>query len=270
MQQYLKLSLLLLVALSAFTGFGQQNTRVLNGKVKNAKNDVADILIINLNTKKSTITDALGHFAIEVQLKDSLQFMAVQYHTKKISITDTIFHKNWLVVNLIEKVIQLNEATVMPYNLTGKLATDIEKLPIVPTVTASSIGLPNANIRKISQSERLLFKANSGKYIYYYVIAMSINLHKILNKVSGRTKTIEEMVTRDKNMAFEKEIIAKFSKKTIAADFNIPESNIDGFLTYCLSQDDFIEVAQQDDMEKVWDYLKTKSITFKTTDTPSD
>ena len=280
MQRHLRFLLLVLIVLNSFTGFSQENERLLNGRVKSVKNDVSNILIVNLNSKKSTITDSLGVFSIEVKLRDSLRFTAVQYLTKEIVITDEIFNNNFVVINLVENVINLNEVVVTPYNLTGKIDLDIERLGIKPVVTASSLGLPNANVEKMTQSERLLLEADRGKYIRlatiedqgklleilgYATVTVIINTHKVMNKFSGRTKALEEMVARDEDMEMEKEIITKFSKKTMAESFDIPIIHIDGFLTYCLSQKDFSEVSQTGNTVEIWEYLRVKSVEFKET-----
>ena len=262
MEKHLRF-LLLLIALTSCIGFGQENKTLLNGRAKSNKNDVSNILIINLNSKKSTITDSLGLFTIEVKLRDSLRITAVQYLTQEIIITDTIFNENILILNLVDNVINLEEVTVTPYNLTGKIDLDIERLGIKPVVTSSTLGLQNANIDPMTQSERLLLEADRGQYVYYYGIAIVINTHKVMNKLSGRTKSFEEMVARDENMKLEKEIITKFSKETISDGLDIPLKDIDGFLTYCLSQNDFSALSQSDNSEQIWEYLKGKSIEFK-------
>lgn len=280
MQRHLRFLLLVLIALTSFTGFSQENERLLNGRVKSVKNDVSNILIVNLNSKKSTITDSLGVFSIEVKLRDSLRFTAVQYLTKEIVITDEIFNTDFVVINLVENIINLNEVVVTPYNLTGKIDLDIERLGIKQVVTASSLGLPNADVEKMTQSERLLLEADRGKYIRlatiedqgklleilgYATVTVIINTHKVMNKFSGRTKALEEMVARDEDMEMEKEIITKFSKKTMAESFDIPIIHIDGFLTYCLSQKDFSEVSQAGNTVEIWEYLRVKSVEFKET-----
>jgi len=278
LQKYLKFLLVSILAFGSYTGISQENTRLLNGNVKSLKNDVADILIINLNTKQSTITDSLGRFTIEVKLRDSLRFTAVQYLTKEIVIIEALFLQNFLDVTLIENIINLDEVTVTPYNLSGQLNFDIDRLGLKPAVTSSTLGLPNAGVQKMTQSERLLLEADRGKYVRlatiedrgklmeilgYATVSVVINTHKIMNRVSGRTKSFEDMVARDENMELEKEIIAKFSKKTIAEDLDIPEENIDGFLTYCMAQKDFSEVSEAANTIAIWDYLKVKSIAFK-------
>ncbi len=247
--------------LTTLLGFSQEQTKLLKGKVKSLNNDVSDVLIVNLNSKKSTITDSLGLFKIEVKLKDSLRITAVQYLTKEIIISQEVFNKNSVVVNLVDNVIDLEEVTVTPYNLTGKIDLDLKRLAINPAITSSTLDLPNADIEKMTQSERLLIEADRGNYVNYYGIALTINTHKIMNRLSGRTKAFEEMVIRDEKMKLEKEIIAKFSKKSISKGFDIPETKIDRFLTYCLLQDDFLELSKRNTTE-VWEYLKNKSVEF--------
>lgn len=264
--KYLKFLLLLFIVLISSNAYSQKNRTLLNGKIKSNKNDVSNILIVNLNSEKSTITDSLGLFTIEVKLRDSLRITAVQYLTKEIIITATILNEKILILDLVDNVISLEEVTVTPYNLTGKIDLDIERLGLKPVVTSSTLGLQNANIDPMTQSERLLLEADRGQYVYYYGIAAVINLHKVLNKVSGRTKSFEEMVERDENTKFEKEIISKFSKETISDGLDIPLKDIDGFLTYCLSQKDFSELSQSDNFEQIWEYLKGKSFEFKEPD----
>lgn len=114
--------------MASFTRFNQDNTTLINGRAKSFKNDVSNILIVNLNSKKSTIIDFLGLFTIEAKLK---------------------------------------EVTVTPHNLTGKLDLDAERLGIKPVVTSSTLGLPNADVEVevMTQNQRLLLEADRGKYI---------------------------------------------------------------------------------------------------------
>ncbi|MDO6470669.1 hypothetical protein [Maribacter sp. 1_MG-2023] len=276
---------LLVAVLASFLGFGQDNSTLIKGKVSSTKNDVSNVLIVNLNSKRSTITDSLGLFSIEVKLKDTVRITAVQYLPKEIVISESHMNSNLITIQLIDNIIDLNEVTVTPYNLTGEIDRDIDRLQIEPTVTSYSLGLQNADVTKMTQSERLLQEADRGKYVSlrtmdefgklneilsYVGLSVKVNTHKIMNKVSGRTKSLEEMVKRDENMNLEKEIIYKFSKRTIAENFDIPESNVNGFLTYCLSQSDFNALSDSGNMTEIWVYLETKSVEFKSSDVTKD
>ncbi|WP_133672579.1 hypothetical protein [Maribacter caenipelagi] len=242
-------------------------------------------MIINLNTKNSTITDSFGLFSIEAKLKDSLRISAVQYLPKEILITENVLSAKLIVVDLIENIIDLKEVTVTPYNLTGDINLDIDRLALKKAVTSASLGLPNASLNKMTQSERLLLEADRGKYVSlqtmdeygrlneilsYVGLSVKVNTHKIMNKVSGRTKYLEEMVERDENMKLEKEIINKFSKRTIAESFDIPKSKVNGFLTYCLSQPDFNELSNAGSMDQIWAYLERNSVAFKELQSPKE
>ncbi len=267
---------LLYIFLNPNFNFGQE--KIIQGKVRNLNNDVSNVLVVNLRSKKSTITDATGVYTMEVTLRDTLRFTAVQFHPKEIEITASILFQNSLVVDLNENVIKLNEVTVTPYNLSGKIAFDLERLNLEPSVTSSTLGLPNADVEIMTQSERLLLEADRGKFLrvatiedqgkVYEILGylnpmLIINTHKIMNRVSGRTKSLKERVARDEDIELEKEILTTFSKQILSESFNIPEKSIDAFLSYCLSQDDFSDVSQAANTVEVWEYLEARSIEFK-------
>lgn len=277
MQEHLRFLLTLFFGFTSCITFSQEKTQSINGKVINLNNDVSNVLVINLDSKKTTITDSLGLFIIEAKLRDLIRFTAVQYLTKEIVITDTIFLKNSVTVNLVENVINLNEITVTPYNLTGKIEQDIKRLFIEPVVTSSSLRLPNANVAMMTQSERLLFEADRGKFIKGGVrldtlfifpilnVHVDINLHKTLNFISGRTKTLKDAVSIEENIKMENKIVNMFSKTTMSESFGIPQNNVDGFLSFCLAQPDFFKLAEAENTIQIWEHLKAKSYEFKKT-----
>ena len=169
-------------------GYSQENVVELTGIITNPNYTVSDILVVNINSKKSTITDIKGFFSIEVKLQDTLQFSAVNYRKKEIVITDEILNQKTIQVDLEEKIVNLDEVVILPHNLTGKVALDIKIFDTKPVITSSSLGLPKANINVKTKNERLLFEADDGKLIKFYGIAATINVTKLLNKISGRTK----------------------------------------------------------------------------------
>ncbi|MBS9463491.1 hypothetical protein KIM67_13820 [Flagellimonas sp. 389] len=272
----------LVVLFVLHTGYGQEKLIKLTGNVQSLGNDVSNVLVINLSTKRSTITDAMGRFTIEAKYMDSLRFSAVQYIPKKIIVTDTMLNGNVILVSLKDNIIDLEEVIVSPYNLTGEIDLDIKRLGLKPLVSSTSLGLPNADVEVMTQSERLLLEADRGKYarfmnaeekskgmpvfLGYLTIGVIINTHKIINRASGRTKLFEEMVALDENMAMEKKIIAMFSKTTMCESFGIPQNTIDNFLSFCLAQPDFHKLKEVENTIQVWEYLKAKSHEFKKID----
>jgi len=265
--------------MTSLAGFSQENRKQINGRVKSLAKDVSNVLIINLNSKKSTITDSLGLFVIEAKLKDAIRFTAVQYLTEEIIITDSIFSREVISVNLMENVINLKEVTVMPYNLSGDIILDIERLDLKPIVTSSSLGLQNADKNPMTQNERLLQEADRGTFVRMMTIedrgkvveilgyglnfGIIINTHKVMNRVSGRTQYYRQAIVRDETLILEKDIIDMFTKESMSGEFEIPETDIDGFLTYCLAQPDSSELLLAGNSMIIWNYLREKSDDFK-------
>ncbi len=258
----------LLVFLDPDLSFGQENK--VSGSVQNRNNDISNVLVVNLNSKRSTITDSLGRFTLEAKLRDSIRFSAVQFRTKEIVVTTSMLGKDSLQVTLIEDVINLSEVVVTPYNLSGKIAQDLKRLDLAPTLNAKALGLPKADVVPMTYGERLLIEADRGKYVRYYGIALTINTHKLLNRLSGRTGLLEARVARDADLRLEKEIIAKFSKKTISDGLGIAESDVDAFLTFCISQEGFSALSQAENNILIWEYLQAKSLEFKRYDLPKE
>ncbi len=282
MSTYSRGILLLLLLLICFLGHSQTETYSLTGKVQNGSNDVSNVLVVNLASKKSTITDTLGLFTIEVKLRDSLRFSALQYIPKKITVTDSVLYQKMIIVELVENVINLDEVMVTPYNLTGHIDSDIKRLHIEPTVNSSTLGLPNANLQGITQGERLLLEADRGKFVRlatiedqgkifevlgYASLTVIINTHKILNRVSGRTQNLRGRVNRDEDLLVESNLITLFSRETLSEGLGIPRDKMNGFLTYCLSQSDFSTLSEKPDTLDIWEYLRERSDEFKETGT---
>ncbi|MCF6350190.1 MAG: carboxypeptidase-like regulatory domain-containing protein [Flavobacteriaceae bacterium] len=248
-----------------------QNEISLNGKVLNSENDTSNILVINLNSNKTTITDYKGKFIIEAKVNDTIQLIAFQFISKKIIVNDSMFKQKKIIVQLKEKVIELDEVTILPHNLSGNLTYDSKSIKLRPKVTASSLGLPNADVKPLTQNKRLLAEADSGKWIYffqkdsiyYYRPTIIINLHKIINRVSGRTRNMRDRVSFDKELKITEEIKSIFSEQTLSVEFNIPKEEIKLFLNYCEEQSDFSRLSENKNPFEIWEYFKKKSIAFR-------
>src|SRR5690606_10871001 len=233
----------------------------IRGQVFIADSDASGVHVINLSKNRVTITNSKGEFQLEAQVNDTISFSLIGYSNRKLIITENIIKGEKIYIQLEESAIDLEEVIVKPFYVSGELKEDLIELEA--EVSASSLNLPNADVKKMTKSERLLIEADGGKYINYYGLSLTINLHKIMNKVSGRTKSFEDMVARDENIELEKKIITKFSKETISEGLSIPLKNIDEFLTFCIFQKDFSELSEASSTMMIWEYLKTKSIEFK-------
>ncbi len=249
--------------LSSILGYSQDNVTELTGSVKSSNIEASNILIINLNSRESTITNAKGEFSIEGKLNDTIKFAAIHYLTKEIVITDSILNQKTILIDLKEKVIDLDEVVILPHNLTGRVDLDIKTIDTKPIINSSSLGLPKANIKVKTKNERLLFQADNGKLIKFYGIAATVNITKLLNKISGRTKKLKDHVSLDKHVKIENEIDNLYSKKILSEELGIPQTNIVGFLDFCVNHPDFSKFPKTINALQVLEYFKSKSYEYK-------
>ena len=107
----------LICLLSILSSAAQQEERtLLRAQVLYRNTNVPNENVINTTSEMATITNEKGEFAIRVKLDDELVFTAINYQLKVIKITAEILRKNRLVVEVNEKVTELDEVTVSPEN----------------------------------------------------------------------------------------------------------------------------------------------------------
>jgi hypothetical protein len=89
----MKIKLLLLILFIAFHFGFSQTEKLIQGKVLYNDLPLQGIEIINLASKKTTITDSDGQFYLLVKAKDSLMFISKNYEYKKIFLDSKLIEK---------------------------------------------------------------------------------------------------------------------------------------------------------------------------------
>lgn len=249
----------------------QEFTTRLEGRVYSKDADVAATHVSNISSNKGTITDAEGFFVISVQLNDTLVFSAVQYKRKEVVVTLEVLNTDAFNVSLEPSLTELDEVVVTPYNLSGDLKRDINKIKVGPIVTASTLGLPNANVKVITQNERRLFEADNGKFISLgnykldstFNPMVMVNLNKILNRVTGRTQKLKKFVAIDREIAFLQKVKHLYHDSLYVQDLKIPTANINDFMNFCEVDSVFVETVETDDELRIWELLYQNSIIYR-------
>lgn len=251
---------------TVFLGFGQESRPLLSGTIISLNNEVEGVHVLNLTSGRGTITDSQGDFSINVVLSDTLLFSSVQLKPKYLVVTKDILYSDSLRINLEELVNELDEVVVKPYNLTRILDKDISGLELQQDINASSLGLPNADVRVLSQNERKLFEADNGKFInlygHYFGLGISINLHKILNRASGRTKKLRNLVKKGEQATKFEKFRYLFNDSLRLKELKIPFSKKEQFFVYCQTDSNFVELVEVNDYLGILEFLKKKSKIF--------
>jgi len=255
----------LLASMSAYA----QHFTDLEGRVTSTDNDVAGTHVMNISTQRATTTDVNGFFTIPVRFNDTLVFSAVQFKRKEIVVNLSVLESKMLYVPLEDALTELDEVIVRPYNLSGELDRDLGNKKIEPVVTASTLGLPNAYVKVKTQNERKLFEADHGKFVtvefdsMLYIPMIAINLHKILNRVSGRTRKLKNLVAVDEKIALLDRVRNYYPDSVYVKQFLIPEEKLEEFFYFCQADSLFEPTAMTNDQLRMWEFFKKKSVIYK-------
>ena len=239
----------------------QDFSKTLEGKVYSDDGDVAATHVLNTTTKKAAITDINGFFSIVVNLNDTLVFSAVQYKRKEIVVNSSILESKFLSVPLVESNIALDEVIVMPYNLTGELGRDMNNMDVGPVISATSLGLPNAHVKPLMQSERLLREASMGPLSIGMLTSIPFN--PLINAITGRTKMLKKRVARDIKYNKSQQLRTQFADSLFVLQLKIPLEKIDDFLYYCEVDANFNAVVDSQDLFAIWEFIKQKSVIYR-------
>lgn len=211
-----KILLLVFGMVVAQTLFGQERTLIL-GKVVMDSVGIQDVHIINLSSRRGTLSNDRGVFEMEVAVSDTLQFSDIQFETKSISITQKDLDKGILLVELKYKIEMLEEIFV-------KNKDDFLKVKDTPDVLVNSVSLqlPNAGKPKLTYVDR---KVN------YYQKGGSVD--KIYGWLSGQTKQLKKLKKDLKDDEILEQIRIYLTDRYFVTLLEIEEVGINQFLNYC-------------------------------------
>ncbi|MEE9362869.1 MAG: hypothetical protein V3U92_09765 [Cellulophaga sp.] len=244
-------------------GIAQEFREELEGVVQSGGNEVVNIHVVNVTSGKATITQLNGYFSIEVKLRDTINFTAVQFKKKELVVTTAILKSKYIRIFLEEEITKLDEVVVAPHNLSGNLGSDLEGLKTIPIVTSSTLNLPNASIRVITQSERLLLEADRGRFLYFYGIGFAVNIHKVLNRLNGSTKGFKKRVARDNKDVEINEFKKFYVDSLFVNELKIPKKRITDFMYFCEADSIFLPMIDHSDKLQLWEFLFKKSKAYR-------
>lgn len=234
----------LMLILLVFTGIlsAQDGRQVLRGKVLYRGGNVPNENVINSTSETATITNDDGEFTILVKEGDQLVFTAVNYQLEVVTITPEILLNNRLVVEVTEKVTQLEGVVVTPENQEKFLevknedfknfeyeidrGTEVENIAESRTVRGMQDGINFVNIFKA------LFRSKNqdGKEVTPLLVS------EVLRQV--------------------------YDDEFFVVDLKLPQDKIDAFLLYCDDKVPSRTLLRKENEFQLIDFLVTHSKTY--------
>lgn len=233
----------------------QQPTFTLKGVVNVAPQDREGITVQNVNSNNATITNSNGFFSISVKENDTLIIRSLQFSTTKIIINKSHKINPFITLNLLPKVNQLEEVTVMPYNLTGSIAHDAKQINTDNYTLLFKTGIPNAGVILPTKNKRKLYTAVTSPN--------GLSVDYIINIISGRIKRLKSRIAHEEAQKTINSLANNYEDLLLSNTFNLKQEHIYSFLDFCAQDAEFSSLLSDNNNLKLFDFLKLKCEEFK-------
>ncbi len=216
--------------------YAQSNDRIrISGSIEvPVGEEPQGISIFNINSQEGTVSNAEGDFAIAVKESDTIKVFAVQFQEFTVVIDKRVLETKTLNIYVSELVNRLPEVIVSPYDLTGKLDKDVEKLEVIQLPVNIEVGIPQgefANVEnvvdfgKAPKNQALAF--NQTRLVNGLNF---VNLFKLL-LISNKQNDISNPYTKSYE-AIDKELRELYNDEFFKEYFKIELENIPDFILY--------------------------------------
>jgi len=228
----------------ATAGAQQDERTILRGQVLYRNVNVPNENVINITSEKATITNENGQFAIAVKEGDELAFTAVNYELKVLKITPEILQRNRLVVEVNEKVTELDEVVVSPENEEKFLEAENEKFKKVEYEIDRSSEVQNI---ALSQAERGMVDGIN----FVNIFKALLSLGKKKDKDSGPKLKPSEVLRQ------------VYDDEFFVVDLKLPQDEIPRFLFFVDTEMDENSLLKKDNEFQLLDFLVNQSRAYR-------
>ena len=241
----MKQILLIITFLFSLSAISQDDGRViLRGKVLYRNVNVPNENVINATSEMATITNENGEYAIRVKVDDELVFSALNYQIEIVKVTEEILRNNRLVIEVNEKVTELEEVVVTPeqqerfLQVKNKILKEEFEYEIDRSSEVENIGL--------SQSERGM--QNGLNFV---------GIYKALAKALKRNKSEEKAPLKMSDVMRQ-----VYDDEFFVVDLQLPQDKIDAFLFYCDTKMPTQSLLKKENEFELIEFLVTESQIF--------
>jgi hypothetical protein len=224
--------------------FSQNNDRrPLRGQVIYRNVPVPNENVINTTAERATITNDKGEFLIYVREGDELVFTAVNYQIEILKVTAEILKRNRLVVEVNEKVTELDEVTVSPENQKKFLQLQNEEFKEYVYETDATSEFRNVALDpNVQMRDGLNF----------------VNIFKALF-LSGNDNTASERAP----LKVSEVLRQVYDDDFFVRDLDLPQDKIDAFLLFCDTKLPAQSLLRKDNEFQLIDFLVNQSKEFR-------
>lgn len=228
-----------------FPGLAQEDERtLLRGTVLYRNSVVPNENVINTTAQLATITDEGGNFTIPVKAGDEIVFMALNYQLQMVEITDAILKNNRLVVEVTEKITQLDEVVVSPEDQEAFIRLSNEDFKGFDYESDETSDI--VNIAEDQTVRGMQYGLNF------------VNIFKLLASTVAGDQSQEPVPLKPSEV-----LRQVYDDAFFVQDLQIPQDEIDAFLVYCDNQLPPKALLRKENEFQLIDFLVTQSKAFR-------
>ena len=227
----IKLPVFFLFLLYQF-GFSQTE-KLIQAKVVCENFPLQGIEVLNLASKRTTISDSNGKFSILAKAKDTLMFVSKNYEYKRFLLKKEDLESNNLIISLTRKPEQLDEIVII-----------------------SKVSFPKIKFDKnIANQLKLEKESNNPKPIGVYDGTIPNGLGMTINLSSGRKKIHQ--------IEFKELIKKSYNDSFYIETWELKPEEIGLFIEFCDADPKSKTVLENTNPLRLMDFLLSKKIEFK-------
>ncbi len=240
-----QLLIILLIVSSVIPLQAQEDDRtLLRGTVLYRNSVVPNENVINTSAQLATITNERGEFTIPVKEGDELVFMAVNYQLQMVKVTADILKNNRLVVEVTEKVTELDEVVVSPEDQEEFIRLSNEEFKGFDYETDQTTEV--TNIAEDMTTRGMQYGLNF------------VNIFKLLASTVSGDKGDEPAPLKVSEV-----LRQVYDDPFFVQDLQIPPDQIDAFLLYCDNQLPPRTLLRKENEFELIDFLVRQSEDFR-------
>ena len=217
--------------------------RLLRGQVLYRNSNVPNEHVINSTAELATITDDDGHFAIPVKVGDQLVFTSLIYQLEYVEITEAILENNRLVVEVNEKVTELDEVVVSPENQERFIQLKNEEFKEYDYETD-----PSSEVVNIALDPTVRGMEHGVNFV---------NIFKALSKLGAKKDSIP-----GERLQVSTVLRQVYDDRFFVEDLNIPQDKIDDFLFYIDEKTPAYSLLQRNNEFQLIEFLVNESKSY--------
>ena len=247
-----------LVALFSVLIIQAQRTEIKGQLI--ADDEVEGIHIRNKTAAKFAISDTDGSFVILAKAADTLEISSLKYENIEVIVSQEDEDSGSMSIQLEEKINALSKVLVGSL-LTGSLQSDLENSKAETDINFYDLGIPGNVKKPMTQNERKLHDADAGP-MGYVGLGFGVNFHKLLNKISGRTKKLKAIVELDDRDRCIKRLRASYESILFEKDSLALNLRNEYFL-FSQEDENFLSLCKEDNDIKLLEFLQEKLVAYR-------